>query len=70
MTAPVTVEVDQELCIGSGDCVSFAPKAFSLESGEPTATVLPGAGDAALAALQDAEMNCPTGAIRITVLET
>jgi len=59
------VEIDKQLCIGSGECVALAPSAFSLEDANLTVTVLATAPETALDKLRDAEMSCPTGAIRI-----
>lgn len=61
----VSVEVDPDLCIGSGECVAIAPQAFLLGPTDSTASVLSSAASAELEMLQDAEMACPTGAIRI-----
>ena len=59
------VEVDLSLCIGSGDCVLLAPTAFHLGDADPTVSVLPGAAHTDPEQLRDAEMSCPTGAIRL-----
>jgi ferredoxin len=65
MTSSLSVEVDQELCIGSGDCVLAAPRAFLLEDRAGTVTVLATVAIEPADALTDASMNCPTGAIRL-----
>ena len=67
MTSSLSVEVDEDLCIGSGDCVLAAPRAFLLEDRAGTVTVLPTVAVESADALTDAIMNCPTGAI--TVIE-
>ena len=59
------IEVDQDLCIGSGDCVLSAPRAFLLEDRAATVAVLPTHGEESVDALIDAAMNCPTGAITV-----
>jgi len=59
------IEVDKDLCVGSGECVAVAPQAFLLGQDDSTATVLLGAGDVNLDLLIDAEIGCPTGAIRV-----
>lgn len=60
-----TIEVDLELCIGSGDCVGWAPEAFLLGSNDSTVRILPTAASASGDALKDAALSCPTGAIRL-----
>jgi ferredoxin len=55
-------EVDADLCIGSGDCVRFAPGAFELMD-DIAAVLDPEAVDADT--LKRAERSCPTGAIRV-----
>ncbi len=57
----LTIEVDRDLCIGSGDCVDSAPEVFELDvedkarvidpDGAPTDEVIEAAG------------NCPVTAI-------
>lgn len=61
----VSIEVDQDLCIGSGDCVLSAPRAFLLEDRAAIVVVLPTHGEESADALADAAMNCPTGAIKV-----
>jgi ferredoxin len=61
------VEIDRDLCIGSGTCVRLAPAVFALD-GEEIAIVLdPEAADPAK--LQLAADACPTEAIRIGGLD-
>lgn len=56
------IEVDAELCIGSGDCERLAPGAFELV--DDVAVVRdPEAADEET--LRRAERSCPTGAIRV-----
>ena len=59
------IELDEELCIGSGECVLVAPDAFRLGSTDPTVTILPAAATTSLELLADAVMNCPTGALQL-----
>lgn len=59
------VEVDPDLCIGSGDCVRVAPAAFDLDEDLGVAVPLPGAALADPAALLEAARGCPTQAIRL-----
>lgn len=57
-----TVEIDRELCIGSGACVSDAPKAFGLDD-ENIAVVKPGAADLDDDHLLLVARACPAAAI-------
>lgn len=59
------VEADQDLCIGSGDCVGWAPDVFELLTDDATVRILSGATNADLEVVKDAALSCPTGAIRI-----
>ncbi len=65
MTAPMSIQIDEDLCIGSGDCVLAAPLAFRLEDRAETVTVLDTFTAEQADAIADAVMNCPTGAIRL-----
>ncbi len=56
------VEVDEDLCIGSGDCERIAPGAFELV-GRLRGVRDPESVDEET--LRRAERSCPTGAIRI-----
>ena len=57
----IRIEVDRDLCIGSGDCVDSAPDVFCLDD-EGKAIVLD--QDAApVAEVVDAARNCPVTAI-------
>jgi ferredoxin len=59
------VEADQDLCIGSGDCVGWAPEVFELLADDATVRILSGATNVDLESVKDAALSCPTGAIRI-----
>ncbi len=60
-TNRIRIEVDRDLCIGSGDCVDAAPEVFSLDD-EGKAFVLD--PDAATHdEVVDAARNCPVTAI-------
>ena len=65
----VRVTVDTDLCIGNGDCVRIAPKAFRLDNERGVSVVLPGAGSVDRATLDEAAFNCPTRAITVTEAE-
>lgn len=56
------VEIDEDLCIASGDCERIAPGAFEL-TGDFAVLRDPESVDAET--LRRAERSCPTGAIRI-----
>ena len=57
--------VDKDLCIGCGICEGIAPEIFSLQN-EPYAEVLlDPLPDDMIAAAQDAESECPEGAIKV-----
>ena len=64
---PFRIEIDKDVCIGSGTCVASAPRVFRIgESGQ--AEVI----DQALATLEmalDAAANCPSEAIGVLDLE-
>ena len=57
----IRIEVDRDLCIGSGDCVASAPKVFELDD-EGKAIVLDPDG-APTDDVVEAAMNCPVTAI-------
>ena len=66
----MVIELDDELCIGSGECVLVAPDAFRLGSTDPTVTVLPAAATTPPELLADAVANCPTGALRMVASDS
>ncbi len=57
----IRIEVDRDLCIGSGDCVASAPRVFELDD-EGKAIVLDPDG-APVDEVVEAAMNCPVTAI-------
>ena len=57
----IRIEVDRDLCIGSGDCVATAPAVFELDD-EGKARVLDPDG-ASFDEILDAAQNCPVTAI-------
>lgn len=65
MSAVPVVSVDRDLCIGSGNCVVYAPDAFAQDD-EAKAYVLPAAADADAEAIRTAVEACPTHALRCT----
>ena len=61
----VSVTIDPELCIGSGDCVRLVPAAFELRDDLGVSVPRPGAADVAVDLLVRAAVGCPTQAIRV-----
>jgi ferredoxin len=57
------VDVDRDLCIGSGTCLRLAPGVFALDEEEIAVVLNPEAAD--ISKLRLAEEACPTEAIRI-----
>jgi len=64
----VRVEVDPDLCVGTGECLRIASLAFALDDHEHVARVLPTFGEHSLRDLEDAAAACPTQAICITAI--
>lgn len=60
----VRVEVDQDLCISSGQCVADAPGAFEFDDGE-IAHATPLAESLDRERLMRIGRSCPSGAIRV-----
>jgi ferredoxin len=65
----VTVSVDPDLCIGSGDCNRVAPDAFELREDLGVSVPLRGAGEVDLEQLLRAAVGCPTQAIRVVAAD-
>jgi ferredoxin len=59
----IRVEIERDLCIGSGTCVRLAPAVFALDDEEIAVVLDPEALD--VSKLQLAADACPTEAIRI-----
>lgn len=60
---PVRIEVDEDRCIGSGNCVYAAPGAFDLNDDSVAVVVDPSA--ATEEAIRTAAKNCPSRAITV-----
>ena len=58
-----SVEVDRELCMGSGMCIVYAPGTFAHDE-HTKAIVIDPAGDPA-DAIRNAVEGCPTRALRL-----
>jgi ferredoxin len=67
----VRVVVDRDKCIGSGNCVYWAPGSFELDDDGTSVPADPGSHPSAevLEALQVAADGCPTRAITVEVAE-
>jgi ferredoxin len=57
------VEVDQQMCIGSGNCVEVAKGVFQLNDEDKAEVVDPTAQD--IETLRKAEEQCPVAAILV-----
>ncbi|MEU3193986.1 ferredoxin [Streptomyces sp. NPDC006992] len=68
MTDRWHVEVDRDLCVGSGMCVSSAPEAFRLDAARRSRSVAPDR-EPAEEVLAAAE-GCPVEAISLTLAGT
>jgi CDGSH-type Zn-finger protein/ferredoxin len=64
MAHNLKVEVDRDVCIGSGDCVRIAPTAFALDDDDKSYVLDPESVGAET--LRQAERSCPSGAITVT----
>ena len=61
---PLTIKIDRERCMGSGNCSFWAPATFDLDD-EGKAIVVDPLGDP-LDKIQGAADGCPTLAISLT----
>jgi len=61
------VEADREVCIGSGVCLMYAPKAFDMSADSKVMVI--GDPDVSAADVQAAVEGCPTGALSISVAD-
>jgi ferredoxin len=66
MGGRIVARVDENRCVGSGDCATVAPTAFEVDEETGLARVLPGGDATDPAQLQRAAHGCPTGAIALT----
>jgi CDGSH-type Zn-finger protein/ferredoxin len=64
MAHNLKVEVDRDICIGSGDCARLAPTAFALDDDDRAYVLDPESVDAET--LRQAERSCPSGAIVVS----
>ncbi len=59
------VRVDPDLCIGTGDCVRLAPRAFRIDEAAGVSVPQAGAATTDRALLEEAAFSCPTRAIAL-----
>ena len=62
-----SIEVDRELCMGSGMCIVYAPGTFAHDE-HTKAVVVDPAGDP-IDAIRNAVQACPTSALRLVTDE-
>jgi ferredoxin len=58
------IDIDRDLCMGSGSCVFEAPGVFDLDGDQIAVVVDPGA--APEASVRSAARKCPTRAIEVS----
>jgi ferredoxin len=58
------IRIDRDLCMGSGQCLIYAPHTFG-QDGDAIAVVVDPAGDPA-AQVDSAVVGCPTQAISVS----
>lgn len=63
MTAPLEIRIDRDRCMGSGNCVFWAPDSFDLADDGHAIVVDPVATDERR--LRTAAQGCPVGAISV-----
>jgi ferredoxin len=59
------VRVDPDLCVGTGECVRLAPRAFRIDDRRGISVPQPGVEETELDLLEEAAFNCPTRAITV-----
>lgn len=62
----ISVSIDPDLCIGSGECVRRVPIAFVIDEDAGVSVPRPSVSQASPADLREAARNCPTSAITVT----
>ncbi len=63
MTGPLEIRIDTDRCMGSGNCVFWAPDSFDLADEGHAVVLDPGASDEER--LRIAAEGCPVGAISL-----
>ncbi len=64
--SPADDLIDREACMGSGNCLYWAPEVFELD--DDGVAVVVGDVAAHVEQVHRAAQNCPTGAIRVDAL--
>ena len=59
----ITVEVDEEKCIGCGSCAAVCPDNFEIENGKAKVKQK---NPSKIGCNKEAESVCPVGAIKVT----
>lgn len=59
------IEIDQDSCIGAGQCALTAPEVFTQDD-DGFSELLPGAEESTDPMLREAARACPVGAITVT----
>ena len=59
-----SIEIDRDLCMGSGTCILYAPRTFAHDE-DTKAIVLDAQGDP-MDSIHTAMEACPTSAIKLT----
>ena len=60
---PLDIEIDWDLCMGSGNCMFWAPKTFDLSEDGHAVVIDPGGDDEER--IRIAAQGCPVGAISL-----
>lgn len=64
--ADFSIEVDQQICLGSGLCTTYAPNSFDQDE-ETAKVVVKAVGADSLEAVHAAAEACPMAAIKVIV---
>ncbi|MFJ7178544.1 ferredoxin [Streptomyces massasporeus] len=59
------IDIDQDVCIGAGQCALTAPDVF-IQDDDGYSTLLPGAEDSRGPLLREAARACPVSAISVS----
>jgi ferredoxin len=66
--APWTIAIDRDRCMGSGNCVTYAPGTF--DNDEEARAIIRVPSTDTLDEIRSAVESCPTGAIALTIHES
>ncbi|GAA2251790.1 MULTISPECIES: ferredoxin [Streptomyces] len=59
------IDIDQDVCIGAGQCALTAPGVFTQDD-DGYSTLLPGGEDSGSLLVREAARACPVGAITVS----